>query len=299
MRWFRKDRAVTAEALDLALAGTAPGSAAAGELLRVADALRQSSATLPAPWRLRARRDELVGLGVAATAASASRGRALRPMLIAFALAGLLTVAALGAALVSSWLQGAPQPQPGSGAVVVAPSPRHAAGITEGPSTSASPPPAAEPRSTSDASCAGGGTATAEVADDLAACDVGTDHPPPESPLVGTVDQLARDLLTLLVAACGEDTDPPELGGLEENAARELVDAMVAACEAALESPVPHASAVDALDELAAELLVTLREACAEDAELPELDGLDEAAARELVDAMVAACEMTIVTPLP
>jgi hypothetical protein len=293
MSWLWRHHAETAEALDLELAGTPTGSAVAVELLAAAEALRRTAATVPLPRQLEARRTELVQIGVAATGARLARRQILRPLLIAGVLAILLAAAALGAALVNSWLQSGPPPQPGAGsAVTVQADPSAAAASLSGSA------PATEPRAVAGTGCEPSRRTTIlDAPGGVSACEPGAVAALPGVLPAATVEQLTERLLRMLAAACGEASTLPALDGADEATATALVEELVAACEAAVGSSLPDNQPDDTVDQLAAELLVAVREACGEDAALPDLDGLDETAARALIETTIAACQEASTTP--
>lgn len=254
MRPFSRRCTSSAEALELGLQGSSAGSSS-GELLQVADALFAAAGELPPPMGLRARRGELI----VAAAAQAERddvhlGRRLRLAAIGLALATAATAGIAAATLTSS------RPEPATPRVsqptrLAEPSP-HIPG--------AAPEPSQIPRS-----------ATPRHADET-----------PDATLdVGTTDLLAR-----LRKACGGDVALPELSGLGKDAAQAVVDRLVATCRAASESSEPAASPdVLSLPETS-DLLVRLREACGEQAAVPDLSGLDQGAARESIDGLIETC---------
>jgi hypothetical protein len=269
MTWFRRHRPSAAEALELELAGIVTDSSAA-ELRPVTDLLRAAARGLPPPTALRPRRRELAAMGASAAVGQATGrgGRLIRAPMIAFAVATVAVASVLGATLVASWLH------------VTPPSISEPAGVPDastGPSDSASEHPHASQSEPPDA--------TDPDATDL--------MPPLFS------DELSAELLAALRAACGEDATLPDLSGINEAEARALVDALIAACKAASATPVPGGTPSVLSDELSAELLAKLQAACGEDATLPDLSGLDEAEARALVDALIAACETVPGTLLP
>jgi hypothetical protein len=262
MTWFRRHRLSAAEALELELAGIVTDSSAA-ELRPVTDLLHAAARGLPPPTALRPRRRELVALGTGAARVGqpdGRRGRLIRAPLIALAVATIAVASVLGATLVASWLHVTP-PSISEPASVPDASAGPSDGSSEHPHPSQSEPP---------------------------------DATDPTLPLFS--DELSAELLAALQAACGEEAALPGLSSLDGAEARALVDALIAACQSASEAPLPVETSMVLPErvlapELLAELLSELQAACGEEAAFPDLSDLDEAEARALVDALIAACE--------
>jgi len=256
MRWFGKHRLTAAEALELELAGVATEQSVA-ELLPVTNLLRATASGLPSPITLRARRRELMAIGATASRdrQRTSRNRSvIRATVIALAIAAISVAGGLAATLAASLLQSPPPPI--SRPVQLPPG--------DGDRT---PKPTSSTRATP-------GTTLSVVT--------------PQVPPAVTAELLAK-----LRAACGQQAVLPDLGGLDAAAARARVDALIAACDTAPGTAQPSGQPPQVRPELGAELLAKLREACGPEAVLPDLGGLDAAAARARVDALIAACDVT------
>jgi hypothetical protein len=278
MTWLRRHRLPAAEALERELARIGTDSAAS-ELLAVAELLRAAARGLPPPDALRLRRRELLAVGASASGAGPRTGmvgRLIRTPPIAFAVAALVVASVLGATLVAPWLDPTP---PSISEPAADPDP------STGSSGDASP----QPRASQPEPPGGNGPVFPVLPDDLNA-------------------ELLAEQLAALQAACGKETTLPDLSGLDEARARALVEALVAGCEAVpavstapspLETVAPSPLETPPIlpDDLISELLADLQAACGEEANLPDLSGLDETEARALVDTLIAECE-TLPAPL-
>ncbi len=274
MTWLRRHRLTAAEALERELAGIGTDSAAS-DLLPVAELLRATARGLPPPDALRLRRRELLAVGASASGAgprSALVGRLIRTPPIAFAVAALVVASVLGATLVAPLLDLTP---PSISEPAADPDP------STGPSGDASP----QPRASQPEPPGGNGPVLPVLPDDLNA-------------------ELLAELLADLQAACGMESTLPDLSGFDDAQARALVEALIAGCEAApslLETVAPSPLEPPPIlpDDLISELLADLQAACGEEANLPDLSGLDETEARALVDTLIAECELLPAPLLP
>ena len=261
MRWFRRHRLSASEAFELELAGVQTGQSVA-DLLPVTDLLRATARGRPQPTALRGRRGELVALARAASPdgqGTGRHGRAIRATVMAVAVAAMATAGGFAATLAGSLLHSAPAPI--SRPAQLPPGDRDQ---TPGPTGSARASPGMPPSA------------------------------PPRVP-----QGLTAELRSKLTEACGQQAVLPDLSGLNAAAARARVDGLIAACGATPGTTpgttlgtTPPSVIPEVSPELAAELLAKLKEACGQEAELPDLSGLDAAAARARVDVLIAACDL-------